>query len=94
MEGNTFLILETDLALTGFSGTDQFQSCALKTLGVFLSNGKLIIPFELTFNSVELQVTEIVGFAYSPPAPTDFDKSGNAAVGQTLDCAVTVSAQL
>ena len=87
-------MLETDFALMGFNGTDQFQSCAVKEFGVFLSNGKLIIPFELTFNSVALQVTEIEGFAYSPPAPADWDKSGNAAVGQTLDFAVTVSAQL
>jgi hypothetical protein len=63
-------------------------------LGVFFSKGKLIIPLELTFNSVVLQVTEIVGFTYPAPAPADCDKSGNAAVGQTLDFAVTVSAQL
>jgi hypothetical protein len=75
-------------------GTDQFHSCEVKALGVFGSKGKLIIPFELIFNSVVLQVTEIEGLAYPLPAPTDCDKSGNAAVGQTLDFVATVCAQL
>ena len=56
-------MLVIDFALTGFNGTDQFHSCEVKALGVFGSNGKLIIPFELIFNSVALQETEIVGFA-------------------------------
>ena len=59
----TFLILVTDFAFTGFNGTDQFHSCAASALGVFCSKGKLIIPFEITFNSVLLHETEIEGFA-------------------------------
>jgi hypothetical protein len=52
------------------------------------------MPFEVTFNSVLLQETEIEGFAYSPPAPAEFDKSGNTAVGQIFDFAATTAAQL
>ena len=53
----------TDFALAGFNGTAQLHCCAANALGVFATNGKLIIPFEITFNSVLLHETEIEGFA-------------------------------
>ena len=90
----TFLIVVTDFALTGFNGTDQLNCWGASALGVFGSKGKLIIPFETTFNSVLEQETESEGFAYPAPAPTDFDKFGNAAVGHALAFAVTISAWL
>ena len=83
-----------ELALAGFSGTDQFQVCSVRLLGVFGVNAKLIIPFELTLSSVLVQLTVIDGLLYPVPAPGELLKSGKAAVGQIFEVEATVSAQL
>ena len=69
----------------------QEKFCDFKPFGVFDTNGKLIIPFDVIFKVSLPHVTTTFGNSYPLPAPATLVRSGNTPLSAPQ---VTAAAEL